>query len=146
LDFIRAAAVQAVCLGHAWSFFIAGNHMLYVQNIAVCVFFILSGFVITHALIRREQYGFGAYLIARTVRIFSALLPAMIVIGAIDSVLVARGLHTNPEYVTPIIWIKTLLLFNNYPGIYDWLLGGPSFGSGGPLWTLAIEFHIYIIT
>ncbi len=143
LDLLRAASAQVVCVGHAWSFFISGPKIAF-QSIAVCVFFILSGFVITHTLLRRHREGFGAYLIARVARIYSVLLPSLIVVALVDVSLVLYGLHENPGYVTPVIWLKTLLSFNNYTGFGSEFLQAPSFGSGGPLWTLALEIHIYM--
>ena len=70
LDLIRAAASQFVCIGHAISFFgvlswMGPPNFFYIQNFGVVVFFILSGFIITHTILTnraRPEYTFGQYV------------------------------------------------------------------------------------
>lgn len=57
LNLLRFAAAQAVCVGHAISFFkIAPGfqppQFPYIQNLGVMIFFVLSGFVIAYVLVR----------------------------------------------------------------------------------------------
>jgi peptidoglycan/LPS O-acetylase OafA/YrhL len=147
LDLLRAIAAQAVCVGHALSFFrVWPTSLPYPQNIAVCVFFVLSGYLIGATLLRRSEdprYGFASYAIDRFARIYSGWVPALVVVAIIDGCLVALDLHGTPEYVTPGTWVGNLFMLQGYRGLLN--LGVVTFGSGGPFWTLAIEWHIYML-
>src|SRR5687768_13346896 len=71
LDVLRAAAAEAVVIGHGVGLFYYYPRPLpqppafpYVQDIAVVVFFLLSGFLITYATLRKpSSYGFREFLI-----------------------------------------------------------------------------------
>ena len=152
LDLIRWLAAQAVCVGHSLSFFGIADSLRppnspSMQSLAVIVFFVLSGFLIAHALHRgasSPQARFGEYLIDRTARIYVALIPCLVIIAAIDLGLVGGGVHQNATYVTPRAFFGTLLMAQNYPGVFGVSIELPSFGSAGQLWSLAVEFHIYV--
>jgi peptidoglycan/LPS O-acetylase OafA/YrhL len=149
LDLIRLVAAQAVVVGHAIAFFgvakaLQPPNSVYLQNVAVQVFFVLSGFVIAHTLAtksRRETYGFAEYFIDRFARIYSAYVPALLAIVAIDFTVILAGSYDHPEYLTPKVFLANVVMLQNWPGPY---LVMPSLGSAGPLWTLAIEWHIYM--
>lgn len=151
LDLVRWMAAQAVCVGHAISFFgVAADWRApaapYMQNLAVIVFFVLSGFFIAHALdrsTRNQQHGLGIYLVDRVARIYSALLPALLVILLIDTLLIHASLHQQPTYVSVRAFFGTLAMLQNFPNPWGNSLEIPSFGSAGHLWSLAVEFHIY---
>jgi peptidoglycan/LPS O-acetylase OafA/YrhL len=153
LDLVRLAAAQAVCVGHAISFFgvlpgLQPPHAPYLQNCAVQVFFVLSGFVIAYSLasrLRDPAYGFPQYFIDRWARIYSAYIPALLVIAAIDFALLRAGRYEYPDYLTPQVFGANLLMLQNWGGAYrNWIVV-PSFGSAGPLWSLAIEWWIYML-
>jgi peptidoglycan/LPS O-acetylase OafA/YrhL len=99
LDLIRLSAAQAVCVGHAISFFGVAKtfqppNFPWIQNVAVQVFFVLSGFVIAFTLVERgrdENYGFRQYLADRFARIYSAYVPSLVAIAAIDSAVQTYG-------------------------------------------------------
>lgn len=152
LDLLRLIAAQAVCVGHAFSFFDVANYARppfapYMQNIGVIIFFVLSGFLIAHALERavaRPRLGFAHYLVDRSARIYSALIPALLAIAALDLTLIAYQLHANANYVSWKSFFGTLLMMQNYPNPFGPSLEIPSFGSAGQLWSLAVEFHLYL--
>ena len=152
LDLIRALAAQAVCVGHAFSFFgvypsLRSDRVPYMQNLGVIVFFWLSGFLIAHALVRnvaRDDGGFWRYAVDRFARVYSAYVPALLFIWVVDSLVLRLGRYEFPTYLTAKVFLGTLLMFQNYPGSYLTTWSVPSLGSGGPLWTLSVEFHIYL--
>lgn len=149
LDLCRYVAAQAVCVGHAVSFFALQDtlhlrHVPYIQNVGVIVFFVLSGFVIAHVLITGmadDKYGLGAFMIERTARIYSAYLPALVLIVAIDSALLYTVGFEFEKYLGWPIFIGNVVFLQNYLGPIP---GVPGFGSAGHLWSLALEFHIYL--
>ena len=152
LDLLRWGGAQAVCVGHALNFFEVGDdwrapNAPYMQSMGVLVFFVLSGFVIAHALVRtasRPQGGLGSFVVDRFARIYTALFPAMILIALFDGLLYWCGQHENPTYVTVSAFWGTLGMLQNYSGPFKELLAVPSFGSAGHLWSLAVEWHIYL--
>jgi peptidoglycan/LPS O-acetylase OafA/YrhL len=102
LDLLRAVAAQMVCVGHAINFFIGGwpSDLPYMQNVGVLLFFILSGFLITHTLVKRSErpdYRFTQFLIDRFARIYSGLIPALVLIIVVDWMVTYL---TSDPYVT----------------------------------------------
>lgn len=149
LDLLRAVAAQMVCVGHAMVFFGVADWLKppsvpWMQNIGVLLFFVMSGFLITATLLRNSknpEYGFDRYLVDRFARIYSGLLPALVFVAVVDWLVAA------PE-LAPYTTFKTLLanvaMLESYRGVFENSLRWSSFGSASPLWTLAIEWHIYM--
>ena len=149
LDLLRAVAAQMVCVGHAMVFFgvydwlkppFAPN----MQNIGVLLFFVMSGFLITATLLRNSEnpeYGFDRYFIDRFARIYSGLLPALVFVAVVD------WLVASPEiaqYRTLKTFLANVAMLESYRGVSENNLRWSAFGSASPLWTLAIEWHIYV--
>jgi peptidoglycan/LPS O-acetylase OafA/YrhL len=153
LDFLRALAAQMVCVGHALNFFGVGDALKppqfpYMQNIGVLLFFVMSGFLITATLVqksRNPRYYFSNYFIDRFARIYSGLLPALMLIVVVDGVTI---LVTSDPVVITFYNLKTfvanLAMMEVYRGVSRGMLTWGSFGTAAPLWTLAIEFQIYM--
>ena len=151
LDLIRFLAAFAVLFGHAISYFGVAKHLqapstLYLQNVGVLVFFVLSGFLIAFVLdrARRSGTGLGGYLIDRFARIYSGFVPAMLVVGALDWWMVSQSVHGHPQYASLGYWLGNMAMLNGYRDMLSPMLSVPNFGSAGQLWTLAVEFHLYI--
>lgn len=150
LDLLRAVAAQMVCVGHAYVFFIGDwpNRLPYIQNTGVLLFFLLSGFLITHTLVSRSakpSYGFLQFFIDRFARIYSGLIPALLFVVVVDGfVLYLTAEPTIARYYTLKTFIANLFMLEGYRGVYPDTLQWSAFGSAGPLWTLAIEWHIYM--
>lgn len=120
-------------------------YLPYIQNVAVVIFFLLSGFVITYTLLRKNSdpiYGMREYMIDRSSRIFSAYFPALFLIIAFDSLQIylnGSG-YTHWDSFNLRTFVVNLFMLQDFP-----FLGlGTSFGSARPFWTLAIEWWIYV--
>ena len=150
LDLLRAIAAQMVCVGHAYVFFIGGwpPGLPHMQNVGVLLFFLLSGFLITHTLVSRSVkpgYGFLQFCIDRFSRIYSGLIPALVFVVVIDGlVLYLTGEPAIARHYTLKTFIANLFMLEGYRGVFPNALQWPAFGSASPLWTLAIEWHIYM--
>ena len=156
LDLIRGISSQLVVVGHGISFcgiavrFHQPNFP-WMQNIAVVIFFILSGFVISYSLGRkshRNDYDFPHYFVDRFVRIYAAFIPVLIFIVAIDlfSQSINGDLYKYGEAFNARTFIYNLFMFQDYPQFQNYPLVNvaTSFGSARPLWTVAIEWWIYL--
>jgi len=150
LDAARAMAALDVMVAHSL-------HILAGKNasgaIAVAVFFILSGFLITLSVVRGwgSPSQFSRYLAVRTARIFVPLVPVLAAVIALNWF--AIGGHWGSPGVStgPLAAIGNLFLLNDYPLFQAASKFGDissfyirSYNSAEPLWTVAIEFWIYI--
>jgi peptidoglycan/LPS O-acetylase OafA/YrhL len=118
------------------------------QNVGVLLFFLICGFLITYTLIERSKnpsYGFWQFCIERFARIYSGLIPALALIVIIDSVTIYLTNDSNiSRYFTAKTLIANIFMLEGYRGIFPNYLQWSALGSASPLWTLAIEWHIYI--
>lgn len=151
LDLIRTIAAQLVLVGHAISLlglmpWLQPPQFAYIQNLAVVVFFLLSGLLISYSVLSRAQKPtFQSYLIDRFSRIYSGLVPALIFIAAVDWLIIRAGWeYPYPEGFSLMDFIGNLLMLQDYPGIGT-VLGISSFGTGRVLWTLAVEWWLYLL-
>jgi peptidoglycan/LPS O-acetylase OafA/YrhL len=151
LDLLRAVAAQMVCVGHGISFFVPAwrpTELPLMQNVGVLIFFVLSGTLITFTLIERSKqpsYGFGTFFLERFARIYSGLIPALLFVVVVDAIVI-YGFHEKAAapYYTVKTFIANLFMLEAYRGILSNYLRWSAFGSASPLWTLAIEWHIYM--
>lgn len=151
LDLSRAVAAQMVCIGHGITFFMPQfryEHLPLMQNVGVLLFFALSGFVIAFTLVERSldpAYGFGRFMVERIARIYSGLIPCLLVIAAVDAISVHVD-HTGTIAPTRTVpnFLANLFMFENYRGPFDQFLQWPIFGSATPIWSLVLEWHIYL--
>lgn len=137
LDLMRALAAQTVCIGHAVNLAGIGLYTT-MPSAGVVVFFLISGFVIAYTLAQKSvdpTYGPIEFGIDRFARIYTAYLPALLLIAALDWAMQfpdgSRSMQT---------FLGNLIMRENLPG---W----PSvttFGSAGHLTSVALEFHIYL--
>lgn len=153
LDALRAIAAQMVCVGHGLAFFQVGGamrppHLPSMQNVGVLLFFLMSGFLITATLVRRSRnpdYTFGHYFVDRFSRIYSGLVPALAFVIVVDGMTIwLTAEPTILRYYDFRTLLANLALLPGYRGVFPNVLRWPTFGSASPLWTLGIEWHIYM--
>jgi len=153
LDILRAVAAQMVCIGHGIAFFVPqlrGGNLPLMQNVGVLVFFVLSGLLITYTLVERSaqsSYGFMEFFVERSARIYSGLIPCLILIAIVDAITVNLA---GGEWLAATrsmgSFLANVAMLESYRGALDsfqWMQW-PIFGSAAPLWTLVIEWHIYL--
>ena len=140
LDIVRSLAALDVIYDHSTDLFHMpafgrwGHH-------AVIVFFVLSGYVIATVADTRESSP-RAYFIARLSRLWSVLLPALVLTAICDAL--ARGFGTNPAALAsmpddwPLIRIGAMLAFLSE----SWVSIQPL--SNGAAWSLCLEFWYYV--
>lgn len=152
LDLFRGFAAQAVVVGHGISIFALWPALRppvspYMQDTAVVVFFVLSGFLITYATLRKPPtYRFREFFLDRFARIYPALLVVLPVVALVDGIslaLDASSYNFRSSFDVPTFVANVFML--QVPSVTT-ELGFPvaPFGSARPLWTLAIEWWIYM--
>lgn len=168
LDLIRATAAWAVMWGHLRAFFFVefpnvhhGNRILegiyFVTGFghqAVIVFFVLSGFLISSAVIKRfvtRTWSFGQYAIDRASRLYIVLIPGLLMGLLWDQsgrlLFASSRLYSQPLVAFGNIVAQQQITIKNFIGnlLFLQTILCPPFGSNGPLWSLANEFWYYIL-
>ncbi|WP_252179579.1 acyltransferase [Endozoicomonas sp. 4G] len=150
LDFLRAISALLVVIGHGISFcgILTSLHQPnapWMQNIAVVIFFILSGFLIAYSLAGKRNnngYTYYHYVSDRFSRIYVTFIPALLFVVFIDFLSLTKSSDVYQYYAAynPITFIANLLMLQDYP-VFSF---ATSFGSARPFWTLAIEWWIYL--
>jgi peptidoglycan/LPS O-acetylase OafA/YrhL len=170
LDMLRGLAALGVVVGHTRGFFIinysaAGSHSLFDQlfyfvtglgHQCVIAFFALSGFLVGGPALRdiiTERWNWRPYLLRRLTRLWTVLIPALLLTWALDSAGGILGGHagyegafysvifSGPDPAHPTDLSLPTLLANIF---FMQTIIAPVFGSNGPLWSLANEFWYYI--
>lgn len=143
---MRAVAAQLVLIGHSLDFFLTGLpewlQFYRLQEFGVVVFFALSGYLIAYSSDRQQSRGsgkFSDYLRSRSVRIYSTLIPALLLIAMLDIAFSQQFAEDFPLDNSLLTGIANLLQMQEYPGV-SW----PFYGSGYPLWSLPVEWWLYM--
>lgn len=163
LDVLRCVTAEAVVVGHALSFFqvlpeLQPPRAPAMQEVGVVIFFVLSGFLIAHTTwvrkrrSRESAYGFREFFIDRFARIYSGYVPALLFIAAADFAVlkIAPGAYAHREAFDGKTALGNVFMLENFPALdilHRRVALVPSFdrfGSGRPLWTLSIEWWIYM--
>jgi peptidoglycan/LPS O-acetylase OafA/YrhL len=168
LDVVRALAAWAVMWGHLRALFFVDFHHVTRPSLllkavyfltgfghqAVMVFFVLSGFLISSTVIKNHLSGTWSwrdYAISRATRLYVVLVPGL-VLGLVwdfagSSLFAGKGIYAHPlSGLGPAI-VTDNLNAANFFGCMFYLQGKlcQSFGSNGPLWSLANEFWYYVL-
>lgn len=168
-DWLRAASSQAVLLGHALNIFLPSIFMVerpdglleasralpYIQNLGVVVFFALSGYLVTTAVLRKmasEQYGLAPFIVDRATRIFVPFVPAVLIVWLLDTLLLGSAPFNRFTDLPLDLWtaLSNLLMLFNHPvlSIAEKVLGidgiaTSPIGSADPFWTIVLEWWLY---
>lgn len=151
LDGLRGLSAQVVVFGHAISFFgvlkfLHPPRIPWMQNIAVLIFFILSGFLISYSTFYKIQntkgYSFKQFFIDRFARIYVAFIPSIIFVLAVDllAIKLAPSKYSHYSAFDLKAFFGNLLMLQDHP-YFSYVT---SFGSARPFWTLAVEWWIYM--
>ena len=164
MDAYRALLAAAVAFGHVWVLFVQDYvptasrfvQALYVlagfAHAAVVMFFVLSGYWITRSVVTRSGTGWSwpGYLIDRLARLLVVLIPAVALGGVLDAV--SLWVLRSPTHLgLTHSWVlnkdvaadlSVVTLLGNLAFLQGIVVH--SFGTNGPLWSLAVEFWCYL--
>lgn len=155
LDYYRICAALFVLFGHSFSYykltlFKNQAHFPYVQNIAVIMFFLLSGFLTMCSLCQKNKsgdYKLMDFLKHKVKRVFMEYFPALLFVALIDCIAIWLNGDKYPYYgafnfktfVGNLLMLQGTLV-NKIPGIEI-----IPFGSCRPIWTLSLEWWFYFV-
>lgn len=162
MDLARTAAAVIVAISHARDVVMAdyNGNPFYAPFYAatgfghsgVVVFFVLSGFWISRAVLGRIDgpHFWRDYLIDRLSRLLIVLVPALLLGGLLDwlgavhlALPLYGGASGSHSIVSPVIdQLGWKVLAGNLAFLQT--IAVPTWGSNGPLWSLAYEFWFYI--
>ena len=139
LDGLRGVSIAFVLVQHsvASTGSPLGKFTADFGRLGVWVFFVISGFVITHLLLREAELGpisLRRFYLRRALRLLPALLAFLIFLG------VAEGLGADLG-VGPIHYLSAALFLVPY---VPWGAENHPW-STGHLWSLAVEEHFYLL-
>lgn len=148
LDVWRFSAAMIVFLSHVASQKISGGLFWQTKaydQTAVMIFFVMSGFVIAFVTGKKEK-DLSSYTIARISRLYSVLIPALVVTILFDYI----GFKVNPEFYLGGPWpfdsenlfINYFLSFFMVQNVWNF---GLNPGINQPFWSLSFEWFYYII-
>ena len=168
LDLIRAIAACAVMLGHLRALFFVDFAQLQAKSFglealyfftgfghqAVIVFFVLSGFLISSTVIRSHALGkwsWRQYAVNRATRLYVVLFPGLLLGFFWDRLgswlFAAKAIYSHPLSDLGSAVPLTNLTLGNFFGnlLFLQTIFCNTFGSNGPLWSLANEFWYYAL-
>lgn len=155
LDVFRIIAALMVLFGHSFSFYNLtflgnGKYFLYIQDLGVVMLFLLSGFLTAFSIdkkcLRGGGYKYSDFVKHRWIRIMKEFIPGLFIITIVDYITLRFGIcYEYIDNYNLLTFIENLLflngtIFNRLP-----ILSIEPFGTGRPLWTLAIEWWFYMI-
>lgn len=158
LNIIRTIASQMVIIGHGISFmgillFLQYPNFPWFQNIAVIIFFLLSGFLISFTSYKKKStdYKFTNFFIDRFSRIFIFYIPALffIILFNYITIQILHDITYENNYNLNTFINNIFMLQDTYPitiNIFGLrIFGLTSFGDARPLWTINVVWWIYMV-
>lgn len=120
------------------------------QSYGVVLFFALSGFLIAYNCMTKKSYSFFEYMADRFARIFTAFLPALVLIALIDPAWqklgepapVANFVHQDNS-LSAFLANALMLQHTPFGRMIEGLPRWEPFGSGRQFWTIAVEWWLY---
>ncbi|RZL43248.1 MAG: acyltransferase [Variovorax sp.] len=147
LDMLRLGAALTVLFAHAQDMWLPSTTHDPLRpgeaaHSAIVVFFVLSGFVIAYTTNTRRR-GLGEFLQARWSRLFSMVIPALILTAVVELAVRAQGDPGlmaeyvrgafGPRYAVTGLFLNETWFFSAAPP------------ANGALWSLSFEFWYYMI-
>jgi peptidoglycan/LPS O-acetylase OafA/YrhL len=145
IDGVRGISSLGVLVGHTLSCYPNTKSFIEyfpLQSYGVVLFFILSGFLIGYQSFIKINYTFLEYLIDRFSRIFCAFVPALVFIGLIDKFFIKSMVVTHK--LTTFLLNVLMLHQINFPTLMSFFKRISPFGSAAQLWTISIEWWLYV--
>jgi len=146
LDVVRLLAAMTVFMGHFSTKRLSGSFMWPINaysDVAVTVFFVLSGFVVAYATEIKEK-GLPEYCVSRLARMYSVVLPAVLLTVALDEL----GSKLQPALYASWNWTSDLSFLRFFTALtFTNMLWGVEVrqGTNAAYWSMGYEVPYYVI-
>jgi peptidoglycan/LPS O-acetylase OafA/YrhL len=152
-NLLRLLGASLVIFGHSYAIFgpqgvsdfiQAHTHVLSAGYLGVQIFFVISGFLVAQSFVARPRC--IEFFTARVLRIFPGLVVAVffaIVLGCVFSKLPFKEYIDHPKVWSYFVQNSTLKLQWELPGVFE--NNSFKYVVNGSLWTLPVEFKLYVI-
>jgi peptidoglycan/LPS O-acetylase OafA/YrhL len=154
LDITRALAANLVMVSHIYGVLLGGEAGYVGGSLGVVIFFLLSGFLITQSMIGRARRGDASlphFLADRIARIMTPYVPVLVIVAVVDVVAKFAAVNDDGLSAGPVAFLVNLFMLQDYPVFQALLIFHRSipwrirpYLSDEPLWTVAVEFWIYV--
>ena len=147
LDLLRFGAAMAVALSHMPLHFVEAGPIISERsgNQAVCVFFVLSGFVIRYVTRTRVTTG-RAYWVDRASRMYSVVVPMLLLTVGLEAAAKWASPAAYQALAVPFRWSDVpLQMVQNLTFTVGWWGSGATPLSNGPFWSLSFESVYYAL-
>lgn len=147
LNLLRGISAQLVLLTHLLSFLLPSFHpspkIIPMASLGVILFFLLSGFLITHTLLAHRDKGLQSYLIDRFCRIYPPYIATLVLVALIDYVYITSFPQQYSEHGYRYT-VGRFLTGAFFLPKFNFHTGMAIFGSASQLWTLPVEWWLYL--
>lgn len=134
-------------LTHLLSFLLPSFHpspkIIPMASLGVILFFLLSGFLITHTLLAHRDKGLQSYLIDRFCRIYPPYIATLVLVALIDYVYITSFPQQYSEHGYRYT-VGRFLTGAFFLPKFNFHTGMAIFGSASQLWTLPVEWWLYL--
>ena len=115
-----------------------------IQSYGVVLFFILSGFLVALSTISKPDHDFRSYICDRFARIYTAFVPALLLVVFFDFVVISGERTAAHSFKT---FVANLLMLQHTP--FGRMIEGmphfEPFGSARQFWTVPVEWWLYML-
>lgn len=155
LDALRAGAANLVVVAHILLLFFHDTHEFRGGGLAVVVFFLLSGFLVTWSALGKldsRAFEFPGFMADRMARILTPYLPALFLVMLVNALWIEVRLGSPGVNMGPWAALGNALMVQDHPvfqalemvrGQVTWRIR--PYNTAEPFWTVAIEFWLYVV-
>lgn len=155
LDALRAGAANLVIVAHTFLLFFHDAYEFRGGGLAVVVFFLLSGFLITWSALGKSDsraFEFSGFMADRMARILTPYLPALVLVVLVNALWIDVRLGSPGVNAGPWAALGNALMVQDHPlfqalemvrGQVTWRIR--PYNTAEPFWTVAIEFWLYAV-
>lgn len=154
LDALRAGAANWVVVAHLLALYRVSWWPYQGGGVAVVVFFLLSGFLISQSMMKRRSQGgpkLPGFLADRVARILTPYVPALLLVAVVEGLFIDARLGGSGLVRGPIAFVGNLLMLQDHPLFQALAVAGAGvdwrvrpYNSAEPFWTVAIEMWLYV--
>lgn len=153
LDGVRAIAANLVVVSHVNLLFLNNAYSFKGGSIAVVIFFLLSGFLITWTARAKtpDTAGLARFTADRIARIATPYVPVLLMVAMLNAAAISGTYGEPGQNHGWMALVGNLFFLQDYPAFQALEIAGVElpwrirpYQAAEPFWTVAVEFWIYL--